>query len=201
MTSMSHLYSDLSAFKNVGATLTHFLEEDVEDAKLSSFEGGYKAGWDDAAKAQNAEDTQLRADILQQLQDMSFTYHEAYSKLTAGMQPLMLRLIKSVLPVAIQKTLGAHIVNEINMLVENQTDGLLELAVSAEGHATIAALLEDQTEIPFSITSDPTLSDAQVFLRIDNVEREINLDTILAQVTDAVDAFFHAVHQKEQADG
>ncbi|MFK7834715.1 MAG: hypothetical protein AB8B60_00715 [Sulfitobacter sp.] len=193
MISVSHLYSDLSAFKAADSAIPQMLDEEVEDAKLSSFEAGYQAGWEDAIKAQDHEETKLTADFVQHLQDLSFTYQEAYAKLTAGMQPLIMRMIKTVLPEAIHQGLGVQLVNQINGLLDAQSENVIELAVAPEKYASVDALLKEHMTIPFAITQEQSLSAGQVYLRVNKAEREINLDAVLVEVTQAVDAFFYAV--------
>jgi hypothetical protein len=54
----------------------------VEEAKVASFEQGYKAGWDDAVAAQSEDQTRIRADLARNLQSLSFTYQEARSHMS-----------------------------------------------------------------------------------------------------------------------
>ena len=65
--------------------------------QLDAFEEGYRAGWDDAIKAQSDDRTRI-SEFAQNLQDLSFTYHEAYSHAINAMTPLLEDIVRSVLP-------------------------------------------------------------------------------------------------------
>lgn len=198
MTSVSHLYADFggAALGSIPPGLVGLHPEDVEDLKLSSFEGGYKAGWDDAIEARSKEQNQLSADVVQQLQDMSFTYHEAYSKLSKAMQPLMTRFVTKVLPEVAHQSLGVHLMDQIGQLMDQQSENAIQLAVAPETRKTVEGLMHKRLAIPFSVTEDSTLSRSQIYLRVAETERAINLDEVIEGVSAAVEAFFHTLEQE-----
>lgn len=169
-------------------------EEDVfEDVKLDAFETGYQAGWDDAVKAHTVEADKVTSELSQRLEDMSFTYHEVFSKLTLAMKPLMVSLVEKLLPDIAEKSLHAHILQEISALVEAHADGALEIAVSPAHRSALEGALEDKLDLPFRFQADSSLTAGQVYVRIGEAEREIDLDTVLQGVSEAVEAFFEQV--------
>lgn len=201
MMSVSHLYENFSrrtASPKQGAGQT---EEELEDAKLNSFEAGYQAGWDDAVKAQGDTDAKLTEEFMQNMQDLSFTYHEAYSKLSIGMKPLIAAILTRLLPQIAEQSLAPQILEQMNSLITEQSGSILEIAVAPEKHAVLEVLLQDQTSIPFTLTAEPALSSGQVYLRAGQVEREINLDAVLEGVSGAIEAFFHTAEQQETEHG
>ena len=52
MITASHLFEDFGGKPKPKSKAPSFRIEEVEDQKLESFENGYRAGWDDAIKAQ-----------------------------------------------------------------------------------------------------------------------------------------------------
>lgn len=191
MISLAHLYTDFTDFSpGAGAAITS-TDEVVQEAQLASFESGYQAGWEDAVKAKDDESTSLTAEFVQNVQDISFTYHEAYSKLSAGMQPLMSRFVTTVLPAVAQEGLHFQLVDQIGKLMDAQSENVVELVVSPDRREHVQNALETHIEIPFSIVEEPSLGDGQVYLRVNQHEREIDIDAVLAEVSNAVDAFFH----------
>lgn len=134
----------------------------------------------------------LCADLVQSVQDISFTYHEAYSKMMAGMQPLMACFVSSVLPKIVQEGLKSQIIDQIDQLVGAQLNDVIELVVPPQQKAVLEELLENKVRVPFGILEEPALSEGQVYLRVNQHEREINVSVILKEVGDAVDAFIHA---------
>lgn len=191
MISIAHLYTDFSDFSHGPNAANAPADEMMHDAQLASFESGYQAGWEDAVKAKDEESESLTAEFVQKVQDISFTYHEAYNKLSAGMQPLMSRFVTTVLPAVAQEGLHFQLIDQIGKLMERQSENVVELVVSPERRAHVQQVLEDQAGIPFSVTEEPSLGDGQVYLRVNQHEREIDIDAVLSEVSSAVDAFFH----------
>lgn len=190
MISLSYLYTDLTNLvpSTIGASPSD--DEDLQTAQLNAYETGYQAGWDDAVKAKDEEGDKLTHDFVKCLQDMSFTYEDAYSKLSLGLKPVIIKLVTSVLPMAAQEGLHCRLLEQIEELVDAQSESILQLAVSPARRPLIEELLESQSSVPFAITEEPSLSDGQIYIRVNQQEREIDFDALLAEVTSAVNAFF-----------
>ena len=194
---ISHLYDDFgSAQFLLGDAAAALTEDGLEDVRLSAFENGYQAGWEDATKAHETDQEKLGADLSQTLQDMSFTYHEAFSKLSLAMQPLIAKIVTKLLPEIARKTLGAHVMTEVAKLMNEESEGAIEIAVAPENLALIEGLVSGETPLPFKLTADSNLSGGQVFVRSASAEREINLDAVQASIAIAVDAFFNEIQQE-----
>lgn len=194
--SVSHLYENFSDLAASPMKVAEQAEDALEDVKLNAFEGGYQAGWDDAVKAQDGTDSKLTEEFLQNMQDLSFTYHEAFSKLSVGMKPLMSVIVTKLLPQIAAQSLGPQIMAQLDVLMKDQSNALLEIAVSPEKQAIVEALLKEQTAIPFTVAVEPALSGGQVYLRAGQSEREINLDAVLEGISTAIEAFFHTAEQE-----
>ena len=110
--SLSHRYRNFGGSKASAEPTSEASSETNEDQQLQAFEKGYQAGWDDAVKAQADSIAKVSAEFGQNLQDMSFTYHEALSKLTLSIQPVLAEIIDKLLPSLAQKTLGPQIVGQ-----------------------------------------------------------------------------------------
>jgi flagellar assembly protein FliH len=198
---MTHLYDDFgSAEYSLGDAAAALTEDGLEDVRLSAFEKGYQAGWEDATKAHEADHEKLSTDLAQTLQDMSFTYHEAFSKLSLAMQPLMTKIVTKILPEIARKTLGTHVMTEVANLMKIEGDGAVELAFAPENLTLIEDLVSGAAPLPFKLTADANFSGGQVFVRVASSEREVNLDAVQASIAIAVDAFFDQT-QKEMNHG
>tara|TARA_R110002095_G_scaffold27286_1_gene27446 strand:- start:962 stop:1564 length:603 start_codon:yes stop_codon:yes gene_type:complete len=198
---LSHLYDDFGSTAYAAEDMQTSLTEDgLEDVRLGAFEKGYRAGWDDAKNAHEADREKLSVDLAQALQDMSFTYHEAFSKLTLSMQPLLTNIVTKLLPNIAQETLCAHVAAEVSALMKAESEGCVEIAVVPENVALIEQALSDQPTLPFLLTPDPRLGKGQVFLRLSNTEREINLDAMQNSILAAVDAFFEQTRKDANHD-
>lgn len=191
MISISHLYTDLSVYSPGFLQIAQTEEHAVQDAELTGFESGYQAGWDDAVKAQ-VEENALQADALTQvLQDLSFTYQEAFAKISGGMQPLLSSFVTSVLPEVASDGLHALLFDEIERLMKPQRENMIALTVSSGQRERLEELLGASVGMPLTIEEDPSLSKGQVFLQVNDQEREINTDAIISEVRSAISAYFH----------
>lgn len=196
--SLSHKYEDFGSFNSAMAPAQETLAEAFEDQKLQSFEEGYQAGWDDAIKAQADDKARVSAQLDQSLQEMSFTYHEALAKLTTSMRPIMEQVVEKLLPAIARDAVGSHIVEQITGMLRQAGAHPIEIVVSDEGHKTIEALLNRELTEPFSIVREPSLSPGQAFVRIGDSEREIDVDSVVNGVSEAVNAFFHQVSEEQK---
>lgn len=198
--SLLHRYADFGAQGEADEASVTRNADSLEDERLEAFENGYQAGWDDSTKAHQEDGERVLADVAQNLQDMSFTYHEAYGKIAQAMKPLLTQFVTKLMPAVAQMGLHAHVLQEINILLDEQADGAIELAVAPACLAPIDAILSDQMSVPFKIVAEPTLTEGQAYVRVGASEREINLDAILTATADAVAAFFDQA-KKDTDDG
>ncbi len=196
MISVSHLYQDFSTFVALGTAVPQADADEIENAQLSGFESGYQAGWDDAVKAKSEESEKLTSDFVLSFQGLSFNYQEAYSKFTTGMKPLLTSVLTSVLPQVAREGLHAQLIDLIETLMDEQLDDAIELLVPPRHRKIIEGVLTDKFDVPISIVEEPALSPGQVYLRVNDDEREINTDAILSEVSAAVEAFLHTTHSE-----
>ncbi|MBS0125744.1 ABC transporter ATP-binding protein [Thetidibacter halocola] len=197
---MSALCDFLEDFSSTPASSTDMVpmidEAEIEAHRLAAFEEGYRAGWDDAVKAQSADQAALSDGLRQALQDMSFTYHEAYGQMMTAITPLLEDLVQVLLPGMARATLGAHVVQTLKDLSHEIGALDVELAVSPDAMEAVAPLLEQDFGFPIRLVADSALSTEQADLRFGQSERQIDLAELLNTVTEAVQGFVHDQRRK-----
>ncbi|MFK7744704.1 MAG: ABC transporter ATP-binding protein [Roseobacter sp.] len=196
--SVSHRYRNFggaTASKNKSSDSS---EEVAEEQKLQAFEAGYQAGWDDSTKAQSDEKDRVSAELSQNLLDMSFTYHEALSKLTGSLEPIMQQILDKLLPETVRAALSAHIMEQINELMKQQNQRPIEIVVHHDNVETVRAITEGQLKEPFVVVGEVSLGAGQAFVRVGEVERQVDLDAVIANVSKAMTAFFYEAGQEKQ---
>lgn len=198
--SLTHRYADFGKPKEGRTASETRKEEALEDVRLSGYENGYQAGWDDATEAHRKEEARVLADLAQNLEDMSFTFHEAYAKLLLALNPVFSAISTRLLPELRDRSLQARIMEELTRLVEGRKDQLIELTVSPLAKAPIESLLKDRATLPFEIVEEEGLVDGQVFLRVGKQEAEINLDQLTQAMGEAFEAFFEAAEREAKDD-
>jgi flagellar assembly protein FliH len=184
--SISHLLEDFGRAASP-ATPEPMTEEDLETLRLEAFENGYKAGWDDSLKAQAEDAMRIRDDFARNLQDLSFTYHEAHSHVMQSVTGLLEDIVALVLPEAMRKTLGLRVVEQLTEMAEIAGAQEVEIVSAPSDLLLIQSFLEAEAGFPVTATADDTLAEGQVFLRMSGQERQIDLDPVIAGIRDAVE--------------
>ncbi|WP_299672852.1 ABC transporter ATP-binding protein [uncultured Roseobacter sp.] len=170
----------------------------TEDQQLEAFEKGYQAGWDDAVKAQSDSTAKISAELGQNLQDMSFTYNEALSKLTLSLKPILTEIVDKLLPSIAQSTLGPKIVDQLMEMIKEQPHQPIEIVVSPVNIEAIQTLAAEKLKDPFEVVGEPSLGDGQAYVRIGDTERSVDLEAVLSGVSSALTAFFHETEQENK---
>lgn len=173
-----------------------FSEADLEGKKLEAFEKGYRAGWDDAVKAQSDDRTRISSAFGQHLQDLSFTYHEAYTQVMNAVTPLLDDVVGTLLPEIARATLGHHIVEQLQAM--SREIGRMEVVVAvAPGKIdAVTPLLDHDFGFPIQLIPDDTLAEEQADIRFGQTERQIDLGDLIASVAEAVEGFAHDNRRK-----
>lgn len=194
--SVSHRYRNLGGGGKMESPKSALNTDEIEDQKLQSFEAGYQAGWDDAMKAQEDDKSRISAELGQNLQDMTFTYHEALSKLTTSFEPILSQVLEKLMPELQKAALGSHILEQISKLVKDAAGQPIEIVVSPSNIEKIEELAGEALAAPFEIVGEASLGEGQAFVRVGMSEREIDLDAVLIGVSKAMTAFFHESKQE-----
>lgn len=158
----------------------------VEQARLEGYEGGYKAGWDDATRAEAESQGRIGAEFARNLQDLGFTFHEARSHVMQALEPLLTGMVDRVLPELVSRTVGQSIIEALLPLASLAADSSIEVVVNPASRPALEPMLNDAA-VPFVLVEEPTLAEGQVFLRSGKIERHIDF-------TDAVDRIGAAIN-------
>jgi flagellar assembly protein FliH len=164
--------------------------EALEEARLAAYEEGYKAGWDDAVAAAEEEGQSQRREIARQLQELSFTYHEARSHLREGLAPLFDEICARLLPEAARAALGGLVREALMPLADAALDRPLRLLVHPAARKAIEAALEGLVAPPFEIVEEASLTPGQVYLRRGAEERRIDVDAATRAIATVVAEHF-----------
>ncbi|MDP2062234.1 MAG: flagellar biosynthesis protein [Phaeovulum sp.] len=171
---------------------------DLEEAKLTAFEKGFSAGWEDAVAAQEAEAGKLRADLGRNLQALSFNYHEARGHLLHALEPLLRDMVAKVLPAVARETLAAIVLEQLLPMAEKLTEAPVTVMVSPESRETVETALGLRAGFPLRFCEEPSLSDGQVYLRLGETETRVDLDGVIAAIASALSAFFQLENEVSQ---
>ena len=184
MSSIAHLLEDFG--HSLTQSAPQISEDDMESIRLEGFENGYKAGWEDALKSQKDTTQRISEEFARNLQDLSFTYHEAQSQVMQSMAPLLQDLVDTILPGIVRETVGFRVVEQLTEMARDSAAQTIEIATSQADFDTIQSLLNQDFGFPVEARVDDTLAEGQVFLRMAQEERQIDMDAVMTGIRDAV---------------
>ncbi|MCF6315009.1 MAG: flagellar biosynthesis protein [Marinosulfonomonas sp.] len=162
----------------------------LEEHRLEAFEQGYKAGWDDAAAAQSEEQSRVATDFARNLQELSFTYHQARGKILGSLEPLLKEMVSKVLPKLASDNLSQIIIDEVLAVSQTQTEAGIQIVISPSNRPALERLLEMQDSLDVTIIDEPSMAEGQAYLRFAQTENQIDLESVLSGFSQSVDGFF-----------
>lgn len=174
---------------------------ELEECRLAAYEQGYTAGWDDAVAAQDGEIARLRADLGRNLQDLSFTYHEAHSHVLRTLEPLLHDMVTKVLPAIARESLGQMVLEHLRPMAKDLADQPVTLVANPANRELLESLVLAEANFPLTFREEPSLGDGQVYLRLGEAESRIDLDGVISAISAAVSAFFRIEKQEERRHG
>ncbi|WP_108483850.1 flagellar biosynthesis protein [Oceaniglobus ichthyenteri] len=160
----------------------------AEEQALAAYDKGYAAGWEDASLAASQSQDKLQTAMANNIEDLGFTYHEARAHVMRSLTPLLNGMLTKLLPRMIRDSLGARIMEEIDSIAQGAADTPIELMVFPDDAPHLKPIVDKITSLPLSLVAESTVPQGQIFLRIGQVEREIDLEGAIASIGQAVSA-------------
>lgn len=163
----------------------------AEEAKVAAFEQGYSAGWDDAAAAQQSDQSRIGADLARNLQSLSFTFQDARSHVLQAIRPLILEMVNRLLPEVAHEALAPTVLQALTPIANEMSDSPMTLVMNPAVRPQVEDLVSRATGLPMVIEEEPSLSEGQVYIRFGTAEAKVDLDRVTADISAAVRAFFN----------
>ena len=174
---------------------------ELEEAKLTAFETGYSAGWEDAVAAQDGEMRCLADALGQCLADLTFTYAEAQTHVLRALEPLLSDMISKIMPSIAHATLGPIVLEHLRPVGEELARVGVEIVLDPAVRPLVEPHLASAGVMPLRIVEEPALSPGQVFLRFADRETRIDLAAVTEAIGAAVDGYFRFELEGELAHG
>ncbi|MFD2172949.1 flagellar biosynthesis protein [Rhodobacter lacus] len=170
-----------------------------EEERLAAFEKGYTAGWDDAVAAQEREGTKLRTELAQNLQELSFTYHEARQQVLGALRPLLVDIAAKLLPAMARETLAHMVAEQLEPLADRATSVPIAVVAHPASLPYIESVMTDRASLPLVFQAEPSLGEGQVYLKFADTETRIDLDGVIGAIGAAINTYFSANQDQEEA--
>lgn len=170
---------------------------EIEEARLQSYEKGYDAGWEDALRAAATDEARQTGEVANSLLHLSFTYNEARAHLRSAIKPLILELTTRLLPDVAREALAPVVLDALMPLIDDVTDQPICLRLHPASRDAVERLLTQAAGLPLSVKEDETLGPGQVYLDLGHTEYRVDLDEALSSIRRAVIDFFAISDQKD----
>ncbi len=163
----------------------------LDEAKVASFEQGYSAGWEDAAAAQDGDQSRIRADLARNLQSLAFTFQDARTHVLQAIRPLILEMTGRLLPEVAREALAPAVLEALMPLADDLADAPLRLVLNPAVRQSVESLVAQATGLPLEIEEEPSLGEGQVYIRLGPAETKVDLTQVTDDITAAVRGFFN----------
>ena len=172
--------------------------EGLEEVKLAAFESGYKAGWDDAAKATEEDQAKAKADLAHNLEELSFTFVEARQHVLQSIEPLFRDVLLKLMPNMAQVSLLPRLLELLHAAAETSADTPFEIVIAPANREALESLLPDPAPFPIEIREEPTMAEGQAYFSQGSTTTQLDLGAAQAEMAQVITDFFQLQHQEAQ---
>jgi flagellar assembly protein FliH len=163
----------------------------LDEAKVASFEQGYSAGWEDAAAAQEGDQSRIHADLARNLQSLAFTFQDARTHVLQAIRPLILEMTARLLPEIAREALAPTVLEAVMPLADDLADAPITLVLNPAVRDRVEALVARASGLPMRIEEEPSLGEGQVYIRLGPTETKVDLAQVTDDISAAVRGFFN----------
>lgn len=165
--------------------------EQIEELRLTAYERGYVAGYDDAGQQAEAEAAARRARVAAAIEGLSFGYHEARAHLLAGLEPLLRAMAEVLLPEIARAAVVPLVIEQLMPLTATAADTPLVLRVPPGQRADYLAAFQGLVLPPLTLVEAADLAEGQAEIACGADETRIDLTHAAARIAEALAAFHH----------
>lgn len=166
------------------------LPDQIEDIRLAAYEHGYLAGWEDAAKREEAEAALSRTAIQRSVERLAFTYNDARGHLIEALRPLFSAILSTMLPAAVRISLVPLVIETLMPLATAAAALPITLRVPPGQKFAFEAAIEGLVLPPLDIVETDDLAEGQAEFAFGGEETRIDLGHAVTLISTAVAQFY-----------
>lgn len=174
--------------------------DEIAAARSQGFEAGYASGWEDAQSSDDAARRRIAAEFERNIETLAFTYHEAVDLIRAELFTFIDAVIESFLPPLLPDLIRAHLRDALRAAGDDGLAAPVEIVASSDSHASVAEMLSDDFALEIILVEDATLAPHQVFLRIGQREKVIDLEPMVELLRQQLSAIGRIEATREEKD-
>ncbi len=172
----------------------------VTDGPGPEWSAGFAVGELAGREAAMAEQTAIRAELVQTLGDMAFGYAEAHAQILGKLRPLFAALVEKVLPEILHESFGAHLLDALLEQAQMDMSRPVRIVLNPAHIPGFAPLISQFAAFPVELAGDPTLSLSEALVANGPAETAIDPDRLLADLRACLAGLF-TFPQRSQHNG
>ncbi len=172
------------------------LPEQLEDLRLTAYERGYVAGWEDAQRQAEVERGARQALVAARIEALTFGYHEARAHVLAGVMPVLEAMLAAVLPAVARAAVVPLALEALQPLALDGADRPLVLRIPRGWRTDYEAALSGLALPPLTLAETDDLAETEAEIVSDAATARIDLSAVLARIEAAL-AALHPPPAKE----
>lgn len=157
------------------------------DETLASYDAGYKAGWDDAKKAQQETAGHLSEALAANIERMEFSLIETRANILSTVQELLNEVVAKLLPSLHEQALGAQLKLELGNLIAASAADEVEIQVSPTERSVIAELLTSVSTPAGAVVKENTaLQPGQLLVATTATQSKIDIPRLIEELAQSL---------------
>lgn len=162
----------------------------TDEARLSAYDDGYAAGWEDALAARDDDAARLREAVGQNLQTLGFSYHEARTHVLRALRPLLEAMVARILPRLAAEAMPPVVAEVLMTLATDCADQPVTLRLHPQSRPAVEGFVSPSGSLPLTLIEDTGLTPGQAVLQAGPAGARIDLDGAIAEIAAALSAFY-----------
>ena len=187
--SITHLLQDFGTAIPGAEPVALISQSEREAQNIAQYERGYAAGWEDSLQLQVREKSHLSKALMQNLQDLEFTFAEAHQQMIALVAPIVQSALEQLLPDIMMHSIGPTLVSEVEKLLGSTADFPAIICFPPGQSEAARSVIEQALGGTVRIVEDPGLGDGQVILKVGQTERIVELQSAIEEVRTVLAGF------------
>ncbi len=183
-----------------GLSLNPGPSQEIEAARAEGYEQGYAAGWDDASRAAQEEQSRISAEFAHNLLDLNFTFHEARSHVLCSITPVLKQALEKLLPELTAQYLEDIVAEQLTPVFETAADRPITIAAAPDNIARLQPILASTGTLAIEFVEEASLGPGQIRIRSGPQESLIDLDSAISRILGAIDVI-NLANQEAEAHG
>lgn len=173
--------------------------EQIEEIRLNAYERGYVAGWDDGGAQSEGDETKQRATIARQVEQLTFSYHDARAHVLRAIEPLFAAIFETVIPVAARSSIVPLVIEQLLPMAHAAAEMPITLRIAEGSRQAYEVAFEGLILPPLNLVEADTLAEGQAEFSFEATETRIDLTHAADTIRRAVNRFYQIQFEETES--